>query len=428
MEEIYRSHPDIIVYSPGSDNDTDNEHFLVFQSPQSGLIALWTQSSCEGYGNNHIVLSRSQDSKQWSAPVIVAGPETTDKDGRQASWQFPVVSKRGRIYLFYLQESDTYDLDRATSGHMGCKYSDDDGYSWSEPELITMPRNRFDHPDSSKPKNWIVWQIPIRDSKGNVLVGYTHWTSPIHYGKPPAGWYSKDSRCRFFRIENIDDNPRPNEIKIDWFENDTRGLEVPFPGRDNVSVCQEPSLALLPDGRIFCTMRTFTGYIYYSISDDDGETWRSPEILREHDSGNPILQPIASCPVYPLQDGRFVLIHHNNDGHIGEYGPEDALHNRRPAFIRVGRFLKSAHQPIVFGPAYQILDTDDVCIGPKQTNEIATYPSLTEYRGERILWYPDRKYFLLGKILSDSDMDPYDPSCMRGVDACGNTSNEEGIR
>jgi hypothetical protein len=34
--------------------------------------------------------------------------------------------------------------------------------------------------------------------------------------------------------------------------------------------------------------------------------------------------------------------------------------------------------------------------------EIATYTSLTEWRGRRTLWYPDRKHFLLGKYLTDA--------------------------
>ena len=39
-------------------------------------------------------------------------------------------------------------------------------------------------------------------------------------------------------------------------------------------------MALLPDGRLFSTMRTWTGEIWYSVSDDDGHAWRRPEILR----------------------------------------------------------------------------------------------------------------------------------------------------
>ena len=45
--EWQRSEPDIVVFRPkgGDRHDTDNEHFLVFESPSgNGLLALWTQS------------------------------------------------------------------------------------------------------------------------------------------------------------------------------------------------------------------------------------------------------------------------------------------------------------------------------------------------------------------------------------------------
>jgi len=68
----------------------------------------------------------------------------------------------------------------------------------------------------------------------------------------------------------------------------------------------------------------------------------------------------------------------------------------------VGAFRPSAHQPVWFSQPKQILDTDGIPIGPKGTAEIATYTSLTEWRGKRVLWYPDRKYYLLGKVLPDA--------------------------
>ena len=40
-------------------------------------------------------------------------------------------------------------------------------------------------------------------------------------------------------------------------------------------------------------------------------------------------------------------------------------------------------------------------VGPKRTAEIATYTSFTEFKGRRTLWYPDRKYYLLGKHITD---------------------------
>ncbi|SDE45830.1 BNR repeat-like domain-containing protein [Paenibacillus sp. UNCCL117] len=401
-EEWKRSEPDIQVYLPKQDIYTgDNEHFLVFQSPKGEWLALWTQSSVEGHGDNHLVLARSRDQLNWSEPAYLIGSKPGEK-GKQASWGFPVVADSGRIYIFYTKDIGIYDVDSQTTGTMGCIYSDDDGFSWTASEAdIPMPRNRYDHPDPHVPRSWIAWQKPIRDSKGRWLTGYTQWSSLATYAGPPAGWYSKDSRSLFMRFENIDEGPDPSQLAITWLPEVGDGLEVPYPGQPELSVAQEPSLALLPDGRLFCVMRTYTGCIWYSLSADDGATWTKPEPLLYEDGGEPVKQPIASCPLYPLADGRFVLVFHNNDGHIGPYGPQHALYNRRPAYLSAGTYAPQSRQPIRFAPPKQFADTDGLTIGPKGTNEIATYPSLTEWEGRTVLWYPDRKYYLLGKYITE---------------------------
>ena len=75
--------------------------------------------------------------------------------------------------------------------------------------------------------------------------------------------------------------------------------------------------------------------------------------------------------------------------------------HRRPLHLSVGTFMPDALQPIWFEKPCMSLDNDGVIVGSKATNEIGTYTSLTEHEGRRILWYPDRKYYLLGKILTD---------------------------
>jgi hypothetical protein len=58
--EWKRTNPDIVVYRPKGSGiyDGDNEHFLVFEAPKSDeLMAVWNQSSCEGRGDNHLVIS-----------------------------------------------------------------------------------------------------------------------------------------------------------------------------------------------------------------------------------------------------------------------------------------------------------------------------------------------------------------------------------
>lgn len=401
MYEWERSNPDVKVFLPQRDQyEGDNEHFLVFHAPGGEkLLALWTQSSMEGFGDNHLMMAESSDGEHWSQPWYVAGAKEGEGRGKQASWGFPVVADNGRIYVFFTKDIGKYDLDSQTTGVMGLVYSDDCGRTFLDGGEFSFPRTPFDNPDPDVPPNFIVWQIPIRDSKGRFLAGFTRWSSVQVCPKVHEGWYSRDSRVHFIRFDNLHEGPDPKDIRMTFLPEDGCGLTVPFPADETVSIAQEPSIVLLPDNRLFCVMRTFTGYIWYSISADDGASWSAPQPLRYCDGDEKIKQPIASCPVYPCSDGSYILLFHNNDGHLGNYLPKDALFNRRPAFLARGQFAPNAKQPVVFDQPIQILDTDGVPIGPKGTVEIATYPSYTEFHGKRTLWYPDRKYYLLGKHL-----------------------------
>jgi hypothetical protein len=403
-----RSRPDVLVYLPKGEehHDTDNEHFLVFEAPGGKeLVALWNQSSVEGRGDNRVMTARSTNGIAWSEPQFVCGTRPGTKMP-QASWPFPIITKSGRIYCFYTRQMPLNDGNPQGSGAMGCCYSDDGGRSWVSGSNVPMRRNRFDNPNPEVPRNWIVWQIPIRDRNGRPIAGYTQVTSAAL--QPPAlkkKWYQWESRCQFMRFENIDEDPAPENIRVTWLPDDEAGLEVPHPNTGRTSV-SEPSVVVLPDGRLFATMRTWTGQIWFSVSDDDGQTWRKPDVLRYQDEGEPVLHPLAPCPIYRLRDRRFLLVFHNNNGRFDghdqlrrDWKSNELNFIRHPAFIAVGEFRPARRQPVWFSRPRQILDTGGVPIGPKGTSEIATYTSLTEWRGQRMLWYPDRKYYLLGKSL-----------------------------
>lgn len=405
--EWKRSNPDIRVFVPTGSGiyNGDNEHFLVFKAPQSKeLLALWTQSSVEGRGNNHLVMARSEDAVTWSKPKYLVGAGY-GKGGLQASWGFPVISKTGRIYVFYTREIEKYDNNRQGSGTMGCIFSDDNGFTWTRPGEIKMPRSQYDNPDASYPKNWIVWQKPVKDQEGKWIAGYTLITSES-IKKSEKNWVNADSRCYFMRFMNIDENPLPRDIKMEWYPENDRGLEVQNPVYPHMSVAQEPAVVLLPDGRLFTIMRNMTGYIYYSVSSDNGKTWTDPEMLKYSDQGEGIKHPMSPCPLYKLNDGRFVLIFHNNSGKRLGYDQADKKWNinvanviRNPTYYSLGEFKENARQPIWFDNPVEILNTGDIAVPPKMTAEIGTYPSITEFDGRTILWYPDRKRFLLGKYL-----------------------------
>lgn len=406
--EWERSNPDIQVFLPTGSGiyNGDNEHFLVFKAPKSEeLLALWTQSSVEGRGDNHLVMARSTDAENWSDPKYLVGAEY-GTGGLQASWGFPIVSKNGRIYIFYTKEVEIYDNNRQGSGAMGCIFSDDNGISWTPPENIDMPRSKYDNPDVKYPKNWIVWQKPIKDSEEKWIAGYTLVTSESIM-KSEKNWVNADSRCYFMRFMNIDENPEPDDIKIEWYPENDLGLEVENPVYPHMSVAQEPAVVLLPDGRLLTVMRNMSGYIYYSVSADNGKTWNDPKMLRYSDNGEGIRHPMSSCPLYRLDNGKFILIFHNNDGKRLGYDQADKEWDinvaniiRNPTFYTVGGYKEDAEQPIWFNKPVEFLNTQDIAVPPKMTAEIGTYPSITEFRGRTVLWYPDRKRFLLGKYLN----------------------------
>ncbi len=404
--EIGRTEPDYVVYRPGSVDgstfDTGNEHFLVFDGPDGSLMAVWTQSSYEGAGDHRIVFSRSDDDgKTWAAPTHIAGPKRPG-DGFMSSWGFPITSRSGRIYVIWNQYQGIDDVIHQHTGAMACSYSDDLGVTWSQPAEIPMPRSPHDHTDPTVPSNWIVWQKPIRDLEGKWFTGFTRWVSKAVRTPPHNNsWTAWESVVEFMRFENLDENPEPADIRIAYSAWGDQALRVPHYQNPLLSVAQEPSLVRLPDDRLFCTMRTMAGCIWYSISADDGLTWHSPRPLLRKDHGLPILEPLCCCPIYEYDQGRYVLLHHNNDGRFEGSAPEDTGKNRRPAFIALGEFRPDAEQPIWFSDSKVLMDNGGNGIGPLKRTDCGVYPSVTRRSGEFVLWHPDRKFFLLGKRIPE---------------------------
>jgi len=405
QRELARTKPDYVVYRPhgldGKSLDTGNEHFLVFDGPDGSLMAVWTQSSYEGAGNHRIVFARSTDEGvTWSAPLRLVGP-TRIGEGYMASWGFPLVSRRGRIYVVYNQHQGAVDTHAQFTGSMDCLYSDDYGKTWSKPQTIPMRKSPLDNPDPAVQSNWIVWQKPIRDLKGRWFTGYTRWVSEKVRTEPVnKNWSSWESVVEFMRFENIDDNPEPRDIKISYSAWGQDALRVPHYLKPTLSVAQEPSLVRLPDGRLFCAMRAMTGYIWYALSSDDGVTWTSPRPLLRRDHGLPIVQPLSCTPIYEYSLGVYVLLHHNNDGHFQGSAWEETSKNRRPSFLVRGEFRPGADQPIWFSESKLLMDNDGSGIGPLKRIDIGVYPSTTNRKGNFVLWHPDRKFFLLGKKIT----------------------------
>ncbi|NUP99541.1 MAG: exo-alpha-sialidase [Armatimonadetes bacterium] len=402
--ELQRTHPDYVVYVPGSQDgstgDTGNEHFLVFDGPDGSLMAVWTQSTIEGRPDQRIVFTRSEDEGQtWTPPRVLAGPSETTF---MASWGFPLVSHSGRIYVLYSRHIGVNGIFSHTTGVMAGVYSDDAGATWSEEQRIPMRRSKWDDVDPAVPANWIVWQKPQRLSEGKYLAGFTRWISPTV--RPPAPvkhWTAEASVVEFMRFENVDDDPEVADLEISWHMTDDDALRVGFPGHDDVPVLQEPSSVALPDGRLFTTFRSPRGNPFWSVSSDAGRTWSAPAVMHNRDGGEALLHPCSPCPIYALGEGRYVFLHHGHDGHFQQWGPYDSHWHRRPIKLLLGEFRPGAEQPIWFSQPLLLMDNEGVALGYGGGRaDLAMYASFTVRHGRAVLWYPERKFFLLGREIT----------------------------
>ena len=413
--QVALTRPDYVAFIPNLSDQTlaqtGNEHFLVFDGPDGSLMCVWTQSTGEGQPDQHISFARSDDEgKMWSKPRVIAGPARAGQ-GPIASWGFPLVSKTGRIYVLYSQHVGKHDSFFHTTGRLDGIHSDDNGKTWSPPQTIELPRTSRCNPDTSFPANIICWQKPLRLGKDDrYLAGVTRWSSVAGFKNPGKNWTSHESVVEFMRFENVDDNPRVQDIEIRWFAFDKAALTVPHPQYPKLSVCQEPAVVKLPDGRLFCVMRTIAGSPFWSTSADRGETWTTPQRLLDRDGGKPVRHPLSPCPIYDAGgntagSGRYAMFVHDNDGNYQGALPHQANLNRRPVYLLTGRFTDGAKQPIAFDAPRPFMNHDDTPLGApgsKGRIDLALYSSWTVRNGQPVLWYPDRKFFLLGRNMANA--------------------------
>lgn len=412
-DDWQRTTPDLVVYLPPEPSYFPEavDHFLVDYTPGGDLLAIWTHGTKPMREDFSVVYARSTDGgTSWTAPKPLAGPGA--RTGHLSQFGFPVISRTGRIYCFY---NMTFGLARPTVAILRCKYSDDDGLTWTDGGVeIPYRRTRFDHPDPGTQPSCIVWQKPTRDAKGRPIVPLTRSTHP--YVLPPLGTSHMggtdlgECRCEFLRFDNIDEGPHPRDVQLTWLPDDEDLISVPVSFEPHAArgytFCQEPGLVLLPDGRLFAAMRTANGQVWYTVSDDDGHSWRQTEVLRRRDGGAALLNPVAPTPLYRLQDGRYLLFLQNHDGFgYGGKGPLD-LNSRRPQFLAVGEYRPEGHQPIWFSEPLFFCDTQRVGVFPHYFVWLSMYASLTEGPDGRIFWYTDRKLFGLGRYITDEMLAP----------------------
>lgn len=399
--EYERTQPTYIIYLPkGTDTrDAENQHLHVVILPGGRLFATWTMATHENAPDQRVVYATSDDEgRSWSEPKALDGASPDDPPGTGlASWSFPIIVRdTGRVIVGYNKNIGVTDARDDTTGVMRIRVSDDHAETWSDPVDVPFARSPLDSPDPCIPPNWILANPVQIDHDGVPFAGFTRWAG----GRGPS-LFEIDSVVNFFRFTNWLTEPDPDKFVVETIMPGGVGLRVPRADKPEVSVAQEPAVALFPNRGMFCTMRTLNGHVAWSASHDNGRTWSDPQPLHYHDYGEMVRNPIAPCPIFRLRDGRYVVFFYNNDGTgFGGDGPTDYKVNRQELFLAVGVYDGMARQPIQFGTPHSYMKSKGVAYGPMGRTEVGSYGSVTEHANARVFWYPDRKHFLLGKIIS----------------------------
>ena len=227
---------------------------------------------------NNLLAYRSSDKGQtWQGPAI-----PFDIDYNQHGF-IPLIPRGGtRIYAFGTQPIwDMWTLDKGgENAPIGYRYSDDDGHYWSEVRVI-RPRNDPGFRGMS------VMRMTETD-RGTWLLA-TH---------------SLDTSCRttetrqyLLRSEDQGQNwdLLPGPRNGGWY---CRGFNRMEEGRP----------IALGNGNVYMQMRTPTGFLWETRSEDDGNSWSEAQ-------PTPLIHPEAPPMLFHLSDGKTLAAfhHHRSD-------------------------------------------------------------------------------------------------------------------
>ncbi len=240
---------------------------------------------------NYLAAFRSSDQgRTWNGPT---NPMKVPYDLHGFIPLIPMDSKR--IYNFGTQGITTM-MEGLENAPIGFRYSDDDGYSWSDVHLI-KPGNDPGY------KGMSVMRM-CETASGVWLLG-THTTSYVSLVAPQQGGKLLGTRQYILRSADqgktwtILPHPRPDG----WY---VRGN----PAADK---WYQPSAGRMDEGRaisiggdkVLLMMRTPVGHLWASWSDDAGKTWSEPkETSLVHSDAPPML--------FCMSDGKTLMCFHDN--------------------------------------------------------------------------------------------------------------------
>jgi predicted neuraminidase len=238
-------------------------HASTIVESQGALVAAWFGGTREGDADVGIWLARKTDG-QWTVPAEVATGVVDDSDGkpvRYPTWN-PVLfqPKVGPLLLFYK-------VGRSPSAWWGMLITSDDGAkTWSKPRRL--PQGILG-PIKNKPI----------ELAGGEIICPSSTESP---GKP-GRWQIHFERTR--------------DLGATW--------ETIGPLNDGVEFgAIQPSLLVLPAGKLRAVGRTRQGKVFQITSDDGGKTWGAM-------TATALPNPNSGIDAVTLREGRHLIVYNH---------------------------------------------------------------------------------------------------------------------
>jgi len=278
-----------------------------------------------GKGDDHdkcVIAARVSKDKgeSWSEEDQIIAVNEAEPDGNVMSASL-LRLQDGRIALFYLQKT-AGDIDTVITRVM-MKTSADEGKTWSEETDCTAGME----PGYRVVNNARV----IRHSSGRVLipVAWHRFHGPGDYDMDhDAELYTlwSDDDCKTWKRSPgfyINESEDGTGVMVDGCKANQlmmlaeAGVNVGFAGK-NVPEgqaapevrrvqTQEPGIIELQDGSVLMYIRANTGYQWYAVSRDAGQSWSEV-------SPAPYVGPLSPATMRRLADGRILNIWNDHEG------------------------------------------------------------------------------------------------------------------
>jgi len=341
-----------------------DQPYIVKTEDGAWLCCVTTGVGREGEPGQIVTTMRSTDQgRSWSSPIPVE-----PADGPEASWAVLLKIPGGRLFIFYVHNTDNVreivadpgpwfpngKCTRVDSmGYFVYKFSDDGGRSWSDQRYaIPMREMDIDRKNAYGGKIQYFWNV----GKPFIYQGAA-FVSVHKVGGFGEGFFTR-SEGVLLKSDNLLTEPDPLKVHWETLPDGDFGLSTP-PGGGPIA--EEQSYVVLSDGSFYCVYRTIDGHPVETYSRDGGHTWSSPQY--KCFAGDRLMKhPRAANFVWKCENGKYLYWFHNHGGRfIGDHPNRRtiAYEDRNPVWISGGVEVDGPEGRIIQWSQPEIMLYDD---------------------------------------------------------------------